>query len=206
MCTAVIPHYSAPFFGITQVAAYFTGRREILQKVYDAVLPLFRPYTALYQCGIGIKDLLCNNRDKSARTDVFENKKLKTRGIAYIGAGICDACIALYSFAVLDLKTSISKISFIGHICFLYANLITLEENIHIFRKEYDSFSTSEQSKLLTRSAFLGIIGSLGYILSSALTIFSPSTAIALLLSIFALGAGFLKLIIDFYNEPGKNE
>jgi hypothetical protein len=180
--------------------AYFAEANAIVHEVYTTALPVIKSCTSIYYFGLGMNELFWKCSLQQATDRPKTSYGLKSRGIAYIGTGICDSYVALHSLAIFNLNSAISKISFIGNICFLYANLATLAENILFFQKAQSDDIASGQSRERMKSAFLGIISSLGYILTSALTLFGASTAVIILISIFAANAGFLKTILDYSN------
>lgn len=86
---------------------------------------------------------------------------------------------------------------------FGFASLIALIRNINIYRAaikipEYAPLHVKEAASMLKKSAILGIISSLNYIVAAALLIIGSTATLALIFGCIAVSTGCLKILYDF--------
>ena len=116
-------------------------------------------------------------------------------GVALIGSGI----LTSVDYAFVDRATPLfASIGRAANILFIYASLLSLEENIRIYNqaKNLEDKTAAHQ---LRCSAVLGIINTLGYIASGVLLVLGLSTTLALVIGIIAAFTGGLKVLYDLY-------
>jgi hypothetical protein len=195
----------------------------LFQKIYDFVLPYFKAGTSLFFFGYGTKELymdvrqttekkdvkkptnaLALNNFRQASLDVSSFEHAIAHGVLFLGAGMCTALEAFHLFALTNLESFASLVGYGGAGCFLFANLVALEQNMNIYAKaDQLSSEASEEERQeawqLKKSAILGIISNLGYILATAVSLLGDLTAIVLLFGSVGACSGCFKILYDFF-------
>jgi len=184
---AVVPSYSA-----------------ICERVQSVIIPYFKAGSSTFLCGFGsieVHGSFSENRSKNAPQKLLSYSEM--HGMLLLGAGFCNGLEALNDFSIVNLGKIYTPINIAGGFLFLFANLLSLEENITLYLKcqttERD-LSDIDRASFQTEqhSAIFGILSSLGYITATAFALFGASTTIALLVGVLSAFFGGLKILIDF--------
>lgn len=191
------------------------------EKIFRIVLPYFKTGSSLYFLGYASKELcidvnleadssLSSKIDHCRETTLPDTQSLAAirdfsiaHGVLFIGAGVCTALEALHEFSLINLGKAHSPIAWTGTGLFLFANMVSLQQNMTIFKQASEMSLATEQDKQqaekMLRSAILGMISNLGYITATSIAILGAPTAIAVVIGCISAFFGSLKILHDFY-------
>lgn len=185
-----------------------------VQKVYDICLSLFKGGSGLFFLGYGTKEIAFDARQLTPSQWHLENKKklaintaaeyALAHGTLFAAAGICSILECLHYFSAVNLGQHLPIFSCFSAGLFLFANFVALEQNINLFVEAQEIIKEKVQSEIPNaliqmRSAFLGMISNLGYIMATAVAVMGASAGIAFLIGCVAACFGALKILHDFY-------
>ena len=198
-CTPILQSCCA--FVITS----FVNTASYFDRISNVVSPYFKLGTGIGLCAQGLNET-CNpffsNRsnvktplNSCHKIELPSNNYQQVHGVALIGSGI----LTSVDYSFVDRATPLfASIGRAANILFIYASLLSLEENIRIYNqaKNLEDKTAAHQ---LRCSAVLGIINTLGYIASGVLLVLGLSTTLALVIGIIAAFTGGLKVLYDLY-------
>lgn len=191
------------------------------EKIFRMVLPYFKTSSSLYFLGYASKELcfdvnletessLSSKINQCRETTLPDTQSLAAirdfsiaHGVLFIGTGVCTALEALHEFSLINLGNAHSPIAWTGTGLFLFANMVSLQQNLAIFKQASEMSLATEQDKqqaeTMLRSAILGMISNLGYITATSIAILGAPTAIAVIIGCISAFFGSLKILHDFY-------
>jgi len=183
---------------------------ERIKKIADGC---FKVGTSSYLCSFGILELYHNRshrkKEGSEKEEVTLNKVVTASTVYFnlhggllVGCGLFSLVDALHEFGVLNLGSIGNALGSATNVMFLCANIIALEENFRLINelKETDWTKTNiakDELCWMKRSAFLGFVSNLGYIITTASLLFSGTTALTILIALFSSFSGGIKIIYD---------
>ena len=127
-----------------------------------------------------------------------ERPKYVLHGIFFLGSGM--AGIAS-EFNLLGYSQPLQAA---GNLLFVMGNVVSLELNIRKYLKASEILNRNNEdpsAAALMKSASLGILNSLGYIICAAMMLYGYSTAILLLVGGFGSIFGCIKILFDLVND-----
>lgn len=196
------------------VPAYFGRAVSGLSVAAEKALRTFYPYfitcTGLYHFGFGtsrisqgVHNETANKTASVAALNLSPSKKfLKIHGLFSTATGTCSLVEALHHFGVINLGAFTNLICTGGSLCFVYANITALEENIRIYKevkKNEEKYPENhQQNTWLKNGAIFGILSNIGYILATTIVLLGAPTAIALVIGLISSFSSGLKILHDF--------
>lgn len=195
------------------LSSTFSGLSKAAGTLMPNLYPYFITCTGLYHFGNGtsrisqtveLKTQDITQKTCKAAATVFAPSDyfLKMNGIFSTATGLCSVLEAFNHFGIINLGTVANLICTTGSLCFIYANVVALEENIRIFQEVKRSEGNDQpdsQANLRKQSAIFGILSNIGYILATALVLFSAPTALALVIGVVSSFSGGLKILSDLF-------
>ncbi len=125
------------------------------------------------------------------------------RGALYAVSGVCGGATAMHSLGMVDVDDYYKTLSRVGNGAFLAGNIITLyfyceelRDALHIAHTT--TGETRERAEEACHSAVMGIVSTLAWLLTAALTAFSVSTAAIIVIGIIGSFTGGIKSTYDF--------
>lgn len=125
-------------------------------------------------------------------------------GLLYVGSGVLCTAGELEASNLAALGGMGQALLKSGWTLFLFANLFSLEQNIKLYHAAMKVEGTLGHRLKVT--AILGMINNLGYVLGTIYSFFPAMNAISITLAIFAIMAGTIKFIYDFFLISLPNE
>lgn len=124
-------------------------------------------------------------------------------GSLYMGSGVLGSTAAMHKLGWINIGGLGLPLEVASNCLFNFACLAALIHNIKIYRAaakvpKYAPLHEKEAAWMLKKSAILGIISSLNYILAASLLIAGASATFALLFGCIAVFTGCLKILYDF--------
>lgn len=124
-------------------------------------------------------------------------------GSLYVAAGVAGAAAAIHKQGWFDLGSFAFPLETLGNSFFCLASLVSLIQNIRIYREackvpEYAPLHMQEAASILKKSALLGMISSINYMIATALLMMNVAATFALIFGCIAVFTGFLKIFYDF--------
>lgn len=198
--TKIIDFVKTYFNAMQWSFLYLYGTKEILfdnvyKKESRGILPTYKD-----RLNQAINKVFVKN------DNVIGNIKFNmAHGTLYTASGVIGFVPALQRLGYLDIGAGlIVPLEALGNVVFGFASLVALIQNIKLYKAaskmaKSDSLPEQEAAQMIKKSAVMGIISSLSYILTAITLIFSASTAIAFLFGIIAVITGCLKILYDFF-------
>jgi hypothetical protein len=184
---------------------------ELPKKVYDLALPYFKACSGAFFLGYGSFEIYSDLKRPPCTVESLSESPqlyLKAHGSLLIATGACSAFETLHTFAYINLGRLFAAVSSVGSACFLFANLLAVEENISVYEKARSTIPRNEEEKSnllwICQGAVWGILSNLGYIITTAMVVFGASTAVSLLIGVISACFGGLKILFDFLNLSEK--
>lgn len=188
--------------------SFASAKTVLLGKIFGVITPYVKVGSASTLCAQGISEIsmhafpnhpiikTCLNGLHEIETPTKKYQQI--HGASLLSSGILN--IIDYT---IDTRFD-RPFPFIGtasSILFIYANILSLEENIRIYRGARKLMDTkqNEEGIRLCRSAILGIINSLGYIVSNILLELGRGTPLAIVLAMIAAFIGAVKVVYDLF-------
>lgn len=125
-------------------------------------------------------------------------------GSLYLASGVVDSLAAADRLGWVHMGSFTVPFEIVGNCLFGFASLVALIHNIKIYREaskisDKNPYAEQEAAKRLKKSAVMGIISTLNYIIASALLIIGRQASLALIFGCIAVFTGCLKIIYDFF-------
>lgn len=206
-----------------QAIAVTTG--VLAQKITEIVLEYFGIIKGLCLASYGLKELLfdriknsVNNHNNclSHQKQFINEFLLKTEpvlkcigfhalhGSLYIASGLSSAVAASQQLFQKSLGIPLPLFPILGNSFFLLANLFSLKYHVHLYQEAAKVTKDSPQeeqdsAKILKKSAVLGILNSLSYLMIPLFSILGISLALSLLFGCIAVFTGCIKILYDYF-------
>lgn len=124
-------------------------------------------------------------------------------GSLYATAGFVGVGVAMHRQGLIQLGGLLPAFELAGNCLFGLASLVTLIHSIRIYLKaskvpSYAPPHVQESASMLKKSAILGMISSLNYIIATALLIIGNAATFALIFGCIAVATGCMKIFYDF--------
>lgn len=125
-------------------------------------------------------------------------------GTLYVASGLVGTVAALQKQGVLNIAAQLQfPLEVVGNGLFGLASLVALIQNIRTYRAAakippHAPFYERQAANQLKKSAILGILSSLNYIIGAALILIGPLSSLALLFGCVAVFFGCLKILYDY--------
>lgn len=125
-------------------------------------------------------------------------------GSLYLASGVVGSLAAADRLGWVRMGSFTVPFEIVGNSLFGFASLVALIHNIKIYREaskisDKNPYAEQEAAKQLKKSAVMGIISTLNYIIASALLIIGTQASLALIFGCIAVFTGCLKIIYDFF-------
>lgn len=197
---------------------------SILNRIYRITMHYFGIIQNAAMAGFGLKEVMIdyipqqikiqhNSKDKipslvnqAASNNLQNLKSIQIinaefslgHGLLYLGTGTVGLVDAAHTLQWLNLGEAQPLVHHATIGLFLFANLFSLEQNIRLY-SEAQKLPQSPLANKLKISAVLGMINTLGYILSTLSSYFPGLEILYLILTCLALFVGCVKIIYDFF-------
>lgn len=182
--------------------------------VYDFAQRYFMTAQSLFFCAFGVKEAVMDGiwvqqevgreppKEGWKKTvghvrEVVANMSV-SHGAFYFGSGVTGGLSAMHDLGVVDLGVSYEPMVQASAVCFLFASLWALEANVRLFREAEQMKGDEDTIEQIKRSAILGILNNLGYAIATAMSLFDAPTAMVLVVGMFGLTTGAIKIVYDF--------
>lgn len=125
-------------------------------------------------------------------------------GVLYFVSGVAGSLAAMHRQEWINIGGSlVFPLEVAGNCLFALASLVALIQNVKIYRAaakvpENAPAHEREAARMLKKSAVLGIISSLNYIIAAALIMIGPAATVALVFGCIAVFTGCMKILYDF--------
>jgi hypothetical protein len=124
-------------------------------------------------------------------------------GLLYGVSGILGSAAAMHHLNWINVGSAAVPLEMAGNATFAFASFISLVQNVKMYRaaaKIQDDAPAHEReaSGKLKKSAVLGIISSLNYIVAAALLMFDVTAVISLIFGCIAVITGCIKVLYDY--------
>lgn len=168
-----------------------------------------------------VKDLRKTNKDivlsQASRINLFLNKIFLKRdpcigpfryhqvhGALYLGAGISGMAAAMHKLEWIHIGDLTIPVALAAQGVFCFASLIALIQNVKIYCEAskvsaYAPLHEIEGAAMLKKSAILGIISTLNYIIGASLIMIGAAATFSLFFGCIAVMTGCLKILYDFF-------
>ena len=125
-------------------------------------------------------------------------------GSLYLASGVAGSLAAADRLGWIRMGSLTIPLEIVGNGLFGLASLVALIQNIKIYREackvsEKNPYHEQEAAQRLKKSAVMGIISTLNYIVAAALLIIGTHASLALIFGCIAVFTGCLKIIYDFF-------
>jgi len=125
-------------------------------------------------------------------------------GSLYCASGVVGSLAAADRLGWVRMGSFTVPLEIAGNCLFGFASLVALIQNIKIYREaskisEKNPYHEQEAAQRLKKSAIMGIISTLNYIVAAALLIIGTHASLALILGCIAVFTGCIKIIYDFF-------
>lgn len=132
-------------------------------------------------------------------TSIAEKIKYALHGSLFAASGVLGTTAGLHRLGMIDIGPALPWVDIFGTCAFMLANIVNLDLNIRSYIEASKApVHLSEWALSKKKSAIIGMISNLGYILMSAFTLAGGPFAITMLLGCVAVLTGCLKILYDF--------
>lgn len=210
-----LPFLAQPCKLVQPCITSFMNSCPLVQRIVDFSIGHFLLIENTFVCGLGIKELVVDRvkyeRSKEMQNltnslclaiEEFELAANMTADVSptehrehyEVHGGLFSASGAIGILNALYAKTMLAVIS---QGLFTFANVIAFKYHIVLFRAASDP-----QTR---KSAAIGLLSNVGYIMSTALVLVGASATMVMLLGCFAVTTGGIKIVYDAIRSPNRD-
>lgn len=197
--------------------------KTFFKKIVDLAFKYFNILQWSFLSLYGVKEILFDRvkelsqpSNKISQRDVFINRIYsqndhvlgpirynQAHGSLYLMSGVAGSFSASHRLGWIKLGNFDVPLEIVGNCLFCFASFIALIQNIKLYQaaskvSQYAPAYEKEGAEMIKKSAIIGIISSLSYILAAGLLIMGVQATLALLLGCLAVFTGCIKILYDF--------